>query len=406
MVTNRRKPKTATGVRERLNRDGTVSYQVRWQSRDGRTQSATRDTFDEAVEFRQERLREIRLGGSGDLTGGRMLLGTWFDEVFLPAKGSTGRESTDATRRSYYRNHIAPTWSRHRLVDITEGDIERWLLDKRDELSVASIRKVYGYFAQALRRAHKKGLILNDPTGGIDLNELGFRLKDVDVRFLDPVEVVSLERSMDPHWSLEVPFLADSGLRIGEAAVVRVRALNLLRGSVSVEATLSKTRTGALVEGPPKTKAGRRVVPTLGPDLCDRIAAHIRERNLGPDDYLFAGERGGRMNPDNWRSRIFNPAAKQSGLGDPLPTPHALRHTAVSLWIASGQCKSETMVAQYAGHKQLASVYQLYGHLFETSAEELRERMQAFRLAAHLELEGRADEVVEKDRLRRPGRPT
>lgn len=402
---NSRKPKTATGVRERLNRDGTVSYQVRWQSRDGRTQSATRDTFAEAVEFRQERLREIRLGGTGDLAGGRTLFGTWFEQVFLPAKELSGRESTHATRRSYYRNHIEPTWSRHRLADITDADIERWLNGKRDELAVASVRKLYGYFAQALHRAHRKGLILHDPTERIDLDELGYGLPDVEVRFLDPVEVVLLESAMDPHWSLEVPFLADSGLRIGESAAVRVRSLNLLRGSVRVEATLSKTRTGALVEGPPKTKAGRRVVPTLGPDLCDRLADHIRERKLGPDDYLFAGERGGRMNPDNWRSRIFNPAAEQAGLGEPLPTPHALRHTAVSLWIASGQCKSESMVAQFAGHKQLASVYKLYGHLFETSVDELRDRMQAFRLAARLELEGRGDEVVEKDRLRRPGRP-
>jgi integrase len=142
----------------------------------------------------------------------------------------------------------------------------------------------------------------------------------------------------------------------------------------------------------------------LGPDIVERVAEHIKERNLGPDDYLFHGPRGGRMNPDNWRDRHFNPAVERAGLADPLPTPHSLRHTAVSLWIASGVCKDVTKVAQFAGHEQLASVYNLYGHLFETSGGELGERMQAFREAARLELEGRGDEAVAMDRLRRPGR--
>ena len=67
-------------------------------------------------------------------------------------------------------------------------------------------------------------------------------------------------------------------------------------------------------------------------------------------------------------------------------------------------CRDVVQVAQLAGHEQLAPVYKLYGHLFETSNQEGRDRMQAFRVAARLELEGRADEVIEMDRVRRPGR--
>jgi integrase len=378
---------------------------VRWQSRGGKTQSATRDTFEEAVEYRQERLREMRFGSSGDISGGRMDFCTWFEHHHLPLKEQTrSQPSTRATRRTYYRNHIAPKWLGWALAEISQDDIEGWLCDLGESNEVATVRKIYGYFREAMERAVNKKQILGSPTASIVLAERGLELPDSRPRFLDPVEVVLLEDAFDAWWRLVVPFLSDSGLRIGELAALRVRNVDLLRGSVRVNMTVAKDEAGRLIEGPPKTKAGNRIVATLGPDIVERVAEHIKERNLGPDDYLFHGPRGGRMNPDNWRDRHFNPAVERAGLADPLPTPHSLRHTAVSLWIASGVCKDVTKVAQFAGHEQLASVYNLYGHLFETSGGELGERMQAFREAARLELEGRGDEAVAMDRLRRPGR--
>ena len=329
------KAKSAPGVRPRANRDGSTSFQIRWQSRDGRTQSATRDTFEEAVEFRQERLREIRRGASGDLTAGRLAFGSWFEDHHLPAKERTGRPSTHDTRRSYYRNHIAPTWGQWALADIAADDIEEWLLEKGEVLKVASVRKVFGYFAQAMERAHVNERIIRNPAAAIDLVELGFGTQSSQPCFLDPVEALILEEAFDPHWRLTVPFSTDSGLRIGELGALRVDRVDLLRGIVRVDRTLTKGEGGVLVEGPPKTAAGKRVVPTLGPDVVDRLRDHIRERGLGPNDYLFHGERGGRMNPDDYRSRVFNPAVQRAGLEGRRVTPHALRHTAVSLWIAS-----------------------------------------------------------------------
>jgi integrase len=329
----------------------------------------------------------------------------WFEEHHLPAKERMkGAASTRGTRRSYYRNHIAPTWSGWALAAIGPEDIEAWLLAKGEVYAIATVNKFYGYFREAMDRAHRTGRIAINPTASIELVELGFGPPGSKPKFMDPVEVLLLEEAFDAWWRLVVPFMSDSGLRIGEVAALKVRNLDLLRGSVRVDRTVTKTETGILIEGPPKTEAGKRVVPTLGPDLVDRVRAHIEERNLGPDDYLFQGRRGGRMNPDNWRRRDFNPAVERAGLTALRPTPHTLRHTAVSLWIASGVCTNQIQVAQLAGHEQLGSVYKLYGHLFETSGGELRHRMQAFRMAARLELDGRGDEVVEMDRVRRPGR--
>lgn len=42
------------------------------------------------------------------------------------------------------------------------------------------------------------------------------------------------------------------------------------------------------------------------------------------------------MSPDNWRARVWRPAVERAGLANLKPTPHALRHTAVALWIGAG----------------------------------------------------------------------
>jgi len=42
------------------------------------------------------------------------------------------------------------------------------------------------------------------------------------------------------------------------------------------------------------------------------------------------------MRPSLFRARVWRPAVKRARLSAPLPTPHALRHAAVSHWIAAG----------------------------------------------------------------------
>ena len=163
------------------------------------------------------------------------------------------------------------------------------------------------------------------------------QLPQAERRFLTPDELAAVEAVMPPWWTLTVPFLADSGLRIGELAVLTAGAVDLLRGTVSVRRTVAEVplaasgakTTRTLHEA--KTSSGRRVVPTLTRSTCERLSQLITERGLGAGDWLFAGRRSGAMSPHSWRDRVWRPAVKRAGLADPQPTPHALRHTAVAL---------------------------------------------------------------------------
>jgi integrase len=75
---------------------------------------------------------------------------------------------------------------------------------------------------------------------------------------------------------------------------------------------------------------------------------------------------------------VFDPAECAAGL-DGL-TPHALRHTAASLAIASGA--NVKVVQTMLGHKSATMTLDLYGHLFDDQLDEIADAMDAARTAA------------------------
>jgi hypothetical protein len=66
------------------------------------------------------------------------------------------------------------------------------------------------------------------------------------------------------------------------------------------------------------------------------------------------------MDADSWREKTWGAAKLMVGS---TATPYDLRHTAASLWIASGLNHRE--VAQLLGHSTPALTLDTYGHLFE-----------------------------------------
>lgn len=75
---------------------------------------------------------------------------------------------------------------------------------------------------------------------------------------------------------------------------------------------------------------------------------------------LFTSVTGAILRPYQFRRRHFHEAVERSGLA-PL-RPHDLRHSAISLWIASGA--NPKVVQAKAGHASIKVTYDRYGHLW------------------------------------------
>lgn len=402
-MTDRRR-KMPPGVRKRTTATGHVSYQARWRDSSGTQQAATFDTVSEAADWLAKMKAERSSGGRANVSDGRTLFAAWWATWMA---GRRVRPATFARDTSYGNAHILPHWGTTGLRDIRPTAISAWVesLTAPDgaALAPATAAKHLQILSAALKAAVDDGLIATNPAANIHRPSI----PQNEARFLTPAEAHDLEAAIDEHWRLIVPFGIDTGLRIGELAALRVRDLDLLRGTVAVTKTMSyvtRQVTGSDTYrqlGDPKSRRGTRVVPMLTDEVGERVADQIARRRLSPDSFLFTGPKGAPLQTGNFRRRVWNPAVSVAGLEG--VTPHAMRHTAVAHWIAAGVDFYE--VSRYIGHASITTTDKLYGHLLPQDTTAAREALSAMRRAgqeqAAAQRLGEEGNVVGLDQRRR-----
>src|SRR5205814_5895724 len=112
------------------------------------------------------------------------------------------------------------------------------------------------------------------------------------------------------------------------------------------------------------TKTGRRrTVPLAGPLAQDLAEWRLHAGRPEPEALVFPGHDGGPWSLaayQNWRRRIYAPAATAAGIE--RPRPYDLRHSYVSLLIAEGHNVVEA--ARRAGHAPQMAL-DTYAHVLE-----------------------------------------
>jgi integrase len=177
-----------------------------------------------------------------------------------------------------------------------------------------------------------------------------------------------------------VRFLVWTGLRIGEAAALRVGRLDLLGRRVGVVEAATEVN-GRLAWGPTKT-GERRTVP-LPRFLAGQLGTYLADRPHGPEDLVFTMPGGGPLRASKWGERYFRPAVAAAGLGEGLRV-HDLRHTAASLAIRENA--RAKIVQAMLGHRSATQTLARYGHLCPSDLDTLAERLDAAHAAAATEV--------------------
>jgi hypothetical protein len=125
------------------------------------------------------------------------------------------------------------------------------------------------------------------------------------------------------------------------------------------------TENGRAVFGTPKTGKSR-TVPLHG-FLIDALKPLMVDQ---PDDaYLFRAPRGGSLNPNNWRSRVWTKALDGTDFKKRDITPHSLRHTAASMAISAGA--DVKVVQTILGHASATETLNTHGHLWPDKLDEV-----------------------------------
>lgn len=256
---------------------------------------------------------------------------------------------------------------------MTTANCSREQVAPRQRLAPSTVRRTYVVLDQLLVVAVERGIITQSPVRGVQLPHI----VRTEARFLTPGELEQLAAAMEPRYRAMVLVMAWATLRIGEAAGLRRSDINLSAGTIRIENNAVQV-LGRPIEGPPKTKAGRRTM-TMPTSVLADLGAHL---DCQPGSKYVFGPSGERPLPaDDWRTRPWRRAVLAAGL-NPL-RPHDLKHTGVALLALAGVDPSE--IARRAGHSSVAFTYDRYGHLFPEIDKQAAEKLERVRLAAFIE---------------------
>jgi integrase len=390
---------------QRVQRHGRVRWEVRWREQTRhRSRLFDRRADAQAWDIEVRRRRQLGALALAQLTTAAPTLGEWIEQRWAPEHGATLEQSTRERYANVYSCHVAPWLNDVPLSEITIRRLRTWQADRlADGVSPGTIHKARTLLSSVLRHAAEDEAIPGNP---LSLVRAPKPVQRDGIRPLAPVTVEAIRRLLlepaprevaasapgrrsrrshmiparDPQTcrrdALIVSLLAYSGLRPGELRALRwqdigERGLLIQRGTA-----------------PDGTVKATKNVQTRTVRLLTPLAAELREWRLAagrpPDQALVIAGPGGepwtKTDWQNWRSRQWAPACRQTGLERltagrrRVPRPYDLRHGFASLLLAEG--RQPLYVAQQLGHS-LAVLLSHYAHLI--SEFEDAERVDAER---------------------------
>ena len=245
-----------------------------------------------------------------------------------------------------------------RVQDVTATELARLLRELRGKYSpwtcVAVYRLLAGTFALAVRR----GIVTRSPVEGLAPSERPKQRNAKRVRVLEPAAIDTLVRAgTTKRWRVAIGLAGYAGLRLGELRGLRWQDIDLKANLVHVERSLLPDGTAK----PPKTEAGKRVVPLL-PALRRLLvewkleAPHSRPRDLiiGTADGLPVADRNLRRALDDAKTK-----AKLATGDEERLSWHSLRHSFASM-LATDLELPATTLARLTGHADAGFTLRVY----------------------------------------------
>jgi integrase len=270
--------------------------------------------------------------------------------------------STYVSQEMIVRCHLRPAFGHRPLAQLTPAEIQDYVAAKARTLAPGTVRLHVSVLRHALNVAVEWGLVARNPAARVRLPKRPERATLVlgwaeAARFL---RVVAADRLA----ALYVVGLA-TGMRVGELLGLQWAAVDLDAGVLRVERKLLRLR-GQLVEDPPKTARGRRVIE-LVPWAADALRAHQARQAAELEqagvwarpDLVFTSPLGEPLWDRAVSSRWLPALLARAGL--PRMTMHQLRHSLASLLLSDGA--DVAAVSALLGHSDPSITYRIYRHL-------------------------------------------
>jgi integrase len=378
---------------QRRERGGRVRWRARVAIPGGQERSRTFDRKVDAERWIVEQESARTRGEWVDPRSGRILFEDWVDQWRLDV--TEDRPTTLARKMGIVETHLVPRFAGWPIAEIRSADVKAMLADDLAAgLSNATGRKHVFVLSGILEKAVSEQRLARNPCSTVKLPPERPRR----MRFLDPRELAELAAAHPRHHQPLVLTAGYVGLRWGELASLALDRVDLLRRTITVDRQLIEVG-GKLSFGPPKTKAGTRVV-SIPASLVDMLGSHFSSAAVQKSGLAFPTTTGRAMRRSNFPRRVWKPALAALGwLGDhPLAglVFHEMRHTAAALAIAQGA--HPLTVKERLGHSSITVTMDRYGHLFPAQDEALAEALDDVLRASFADDESADDTVARIDR--------
>lgn len=275
---------------------------------------------------------------------------------------ATCKESTLRDYQDILRLHVLPVFGERRVTQISRGKVKEFLLDKINQGYAAStVTHIKNVISGVLNKALDDEVIQANPA-----HRLGkiFKAKDrketIDALTSEELKLMldTVQTHFPEHHTLFL-LLARTGMRIGEALAVQWGDLDFAGRFINVKRSLVRGRIST-----PKSGKERRTDMSL--QLAEALKVHELESKKkglslglgGAAEYVFTNEKGGQIDKDVWRRRIFNKVLTEAGLR--RVRIHDLRHTYATLRISKGDDIAD--VSNQLGHHSIKLTMDVYYH--------------------------------------------
>jgi integrase len=256
--------------------------------------------------------------------------------------------------RSLFRLHIEPQLGNRSLADLDPALIRRWRGDLLGRgVSATMAAKAYRLLRAVLMTAADDRLIASNPC-----RIRGAGSEHAPERpVLSVDQVLALADLMPKRYRCLIVVVTFGSLRWGEAIALRRGDVDIGAGLLRVRSAISRSYSGAVVRGAPKSRAGVRTVAIPRPVVV-QLQTHLAEF-CGPDpeSLIFTGDKGGVIQRNNFNRRVgWSRAVDQVGV--PGLHFHDLRHTGNTLAASTGATLRDLM--ERMGHDSIraALIYQ------------------------------------------------
>ena len=297
-----------------------------------------------------------------------------------PAEQSTLRQY-----RSHLKHHILPGIGKVKLSQLTRANVSAFRDHLLTKLSRVMAKKVLTSFKGIMGEAEASGYVIGNVATSVTIGNKGRHKEPVAIP--SKAEVKTLMAKLDEwatdrtwrRWRALLATAIFSGFRASELRGLPWDAVDLKAGTITVKQRADERG----VIGSPKTLASRRTI-SIPSFLVTMLRQWKIESNPGP--LVFGNKHGQAQSLSDIHLRGWRPlqvAAKITKAdGSPRLNFHCLRHFRASMLIEDGANTKEVMVEM--GHSNIATTFDLYGHLFTDEDADTGRAERAERLASKL----------------------